>query len=218
MQFEFILIFLFIWSLSLWLGSIGLEATGMERTKARFQSLSALTGSGFTTREAESVVNHPHRRFIVSWLMFIGNAGLILFIVALILYVQSNLSSMALVRISIMIGIFVAFILFIWLGVMDKLSTRMVGWFHRKGYLKSDLPTGEILHHLGDYVVSRLLVDEKAKASGYTLKDTGIGGRDITILAIERGNTVLPLPDPETKLLSGDYILCYGKMAEMNSL
>jgi len=97
-------VFFLIWSLSLWLGSIALEATGMERAKSRFQALSALTGSGFTTREAESVVNHPHRRFIISWLMFIGNAGIIIFIVALIIYVQSNLSSMSMGRIGIIIN------------------------------------------------------------------------------------------------------------------
>jgi len=45
MQLELMLVFLAIWTLSLWLGSIALESTGMERTKARFQALSALTGS-----------------------------------------------------------------------------------------------------------------------------------------------------------------------------
>jgi Trk-type K+ transport system membrane component len=67
-----ILIFAVVWLLIYWLGSIALEATGLERSKARFQTLSALTGTGFTTRQAESVVNHPKRRRIVAWLILIG--------------------------------------------------------------------------------------------------------------------------------------------------
>ena len=47
MQFELILVFF-----TVWLGSAALEASGMDRKKARFQALSALTGTGFTTGEA----------------------------------------------------------------------------------------------------------------------------------------------------------------------
>jgi len=39
--------------------------TGMEKKKARFQALSAFAGTGFTTKEAESVVNYPARRKII---------------------------------------------------------------------------------------------------------------------------------------------------------
>ena len=58
MQVELAFIYLAIWLLMLWLGGISLQATGMERSKAHFQALSALSGTGFTTRDAESVVNH----------------------------------------------------------------------------------------------------------------------------------------------------------------
>ena len=47
------LVFLVIWLLVLWFGSIVLQRTGMEHGSARFQALSAITGSGFTTSEAE---------------------------------------------------------------------------------------------------------------------------------------------------------------------
>ena len=52
---------------------VALVATGLSRSAARFQPRSAFTGAGFTTSEAESVVNHPARRRIV---MLLGNAGL----------------------------------------------------------------------------------------------------------------------------------------------
>ena len=35
------------------------EITGLSREAVTFQARSALTGTGFTTRQAESVVDHP---------------------------------------------------------------------------------------------------------------------------------------------------------------
>lgn len=218
MHFALMLGFLAIWLLSLWLGSVTLEATGMERQTAQFQALSALTGSGFTTREAESVVNHPTRRRIVSWLMFIGNAGLILFIIAVMLYLKAALTSTSIIQIGVMLGVVIFTILFVWLGAAARLSTRMVSWFNRGGYLKPDLPGAEILHHAGGYVISRLAVGTKAPAHGCTLKDAGFWDKGLTVLAIERGDSSIPLPDAEVPILPGDYLLCYSTTAAMNSV
>jgi len=61
--------------------SIALMMTGLDKNKARFQALSSFTGTGFTTKESESIVNHPQRRKIVRWLMIMGNAGIVTVIV-----------------------------------------------------------------------------------------------------------------------------------------
>jgi len=53
-------------------GAIALMTTGMDSSKSSFQALSAFSGTGFTTREAELIVSHPRRRRIVSWLMVLG--------------------------------------------------------------------------------------------------------------------------------------------------
>jgi len=66
MQIVVILIAAVVWLLTFWLGSTALGATGMQRIKARFQALSSITGTGFTTRESESIVNHPKRRQITT--------------------------------------------------------------------------------------------------------------------------------------------------------
>lgn len=57
--------------------SVALRHTGLEEATARFQALSAISGTGFTTKEAESVVNYPVRRRIVTMLMVIGNLGVV---------------------------------------------------------------------------------------------------------------------------------------------
>ena len=67
------------------IATVALTLTGMDEEKARFQALSAFTGTGFTTTEAEIVVKHPVRRKIVMTLMVLGNAGLASVIASLIL-------------------------------------------------------------------------------------------------------------------------------------
>ena len=94
----------------------------LERAKARFQALSALSGTGFTTREAESVVNHPRRRRIATWLIFIGNAGIVAFIILMILYVRAGLSAPSLPGIGIVLGIILVFVVLIKLKVVDRFT------------------------------------------------------------------------------------------------
>ncbi len=64
--------------------SVALRLTGLSDDIARFQALSAFTGTGFTTLEAEAIVNYPVRRRIVSSLMIVGNLGLVTVLATLV--------------------------------------------------------------------------------------------------------------------------------------
>ncbi|WP_306259129.1 hypothetical protein [Pararhizobium sp. IMCC21322] len=57
--------------------TVAMRLTGLPEPVARFQCISALTGTGFTTSEAEMIVNYPIRRRIVITLMVLGNFGLV---------------------------------------------------------------------------------------------------------------------------------------------
>lgn len=61
------------------ISAVAMRLTGMTEAQARFQALSALTGTGFTTTEAEMIVNYPIRRKIIANLMVVGNLGLVSF-------------------------------------------------------------------------------------------------------------------------------------------
>src|SRR5215212_9226871 len=67
------------------IGTTALVHTGLSREVARFQARSAFFGVGFTTSEAESVVNHPVRRRIVLWLVLLGNAGIVTVLASVVL-------------------------------------------------------------------------------------------------------------------------------------
>lgn len=55
--------------------AVALTYTGLSQQAASLQARSAFTGVGYTTSEAESLVNHPVRRQVVMLLMLLGNAG-----------------------------------------------------------------------------------------------------------------------------------------------
>jgi hypothetical protein len=80
----FIFVLLSLSVLVIRVASVALRLTGLSDDVARFQALFAFTGTGFTTREAEAIVNYPVRRRIVSSLMIVGNLGLVTVLATLV--------------------------------------------------------------------------------------------------------------------------------------
>ncbi|MDD5128962.1 MAG: hypothetical protein PHO40_04860 [Candidatus Omnitrophica bacterium] len=59
------------------IGAIAFQLTGLPWPLATFQALSCFTGTGFTTRESELVTSLPQRRRIASVLIILGHAGFV---------------------------------------------------------------------------------------------------------------------------------------------
>ena len=72
------------------LGANALTLTGMSQSVARFQACSAFFGVGFTTREAEMVVDHPVRRRIILHLIIAGNIGITSALATLVVTVMND--------------------------------------------------------------------------------------------------------------------------------
>jgi hypothetical protein len=219
MRPELMLIVLTVWMFILWFGSIALEATGMERRKARFQALSALTGTGFTTREADDVVNHPSRRLIAGWLMFLGSVGIILFLLIilaiLVIGIKPGTQLSPALIVALAIPPFVLIVLY-WIGVLDKAGTKIVNWMKRSAYFTPELSTREMVHQAGDYSVAHLTIGRKAPEVGRKISNTSLAKHKITILAIERGDKTLPFPEAKETVQAGDHLLCYGETAKIS--
>lgn len=67
------------------LATIALTMRGLSSQSASFQTRSAFTGTGFTTRESEHIAKHTVRRRIIMLLMILRSAGLVTVIIAVIL-------------------------------------------------------------------------------------------------------------------------------------
>jgi amino acid transporter len=218
MQPELMLVVLTIWLFILWFGSIALEATGMERKRARFQALSALTGTGFTTREAEDIVNHPRRRLIATWLIFLGSVGIILFLLILVVLLVGLKPARPMSPVFIILSALppIALMVLFWLGVLDKLGTKIANGMKRSAYFTPELSSKEIVHQAGDYSVARLTIGRKAPEAGSKISNTSLAKHKITILAIERGDKTLPFPEAKETVRAGDHLLCYGETAKIS--
>ncbi len=138
--------------------TIVLTTTGLSRDVARFQARSAFTGVGFTTTEAESVVNHPVRRRVIMWLVLVGNAGIVTTVTSLLLSFNDATGGQTLLRTAVIVlGLFG-----LWLlagsRVVDRAVHRATEWALRR-YTKLELRDyDQLLHVTEDYAVIELEV------------------------------------------------------------
>ncbi len=68
------------------------------------------------------------------------------------------------------------------------------------------------------YGVAELLVREDGSFVGSSIADSDIHDRDITVLTVQRGTTVIPNPRPSFVLKANDRLLCFGSLEEMRSM
>ncbi|MED3691026.1 hypothetical protein P4534_19855 [Peribacillus butanolivorans] len=65
MNVVFMMLYFLIIALVIEIAVTLLKLTGLKNTVARFQVISMIIGTGFTTDESKSIIDHPFRRKIV---------------------------------------------------------------------------------------------------------------------------------------------------------
>ncbi|GAB3580988.1 RimK family alpha-L-glutamate ligase [Calidifontibacter terrae] len=68
------------------------------------------------------------------------------------------------------------------------------------------------------YGVAELAVHTGSDLVGVSLRDSGLPERDITVLTLHRGASVIPSPRPSRVLEANDRLLCFGRLEEMRSM
>ncbi|GEK86128.1 RimK family alpha-L-glutamate ligase [Microbacterium aerolatum] len=68
------------------------------------------------------------------------------------------------------------------------------------------------------YGVAELSVHSAVELVGKTLGESGLWERDITVLTLHRGVSVIPNPRKHVVLEADDRLLCFGKLDEMRSM
>jgi ribosomal protein S6--L-glutamate ligase len=68
------------------------------------------------------------------------------------------------------------------------------------------------------YGVAELVVHSGADILGKTIRDSGLRARDIVVLTLRRGTTVIPNPRGDRVLQDNDSLLCFGRLDEMRDL
>ena len=68
------------------------------------------------------------------------------------------------------------------------------------------------------YGVAELMVHPGAEMVGKKLSQSGFDSRDIQVLTLNRGTTVIPNPRNKEIIEAGDRLLCFGKLEEMRGM
>jgi hypothetical protein len=197
------------------IGGLALEMTGMEPSRARFQALSAFTGTGFTTQEAELVVTHPARRQIVIVLMILGNAGIVTVIST---FVVSLLQRDA-YRFTLNIILILAAVVLVWRLALSTRVAEMLKTRVQKRLLKNPrfqpLAFEYVLQQAKGYGIIRVAVEESSHLAGKTLSELGTTSKGVLVLSIEREGEVIPVPKARDKIQIGDALLCFGMLSQI---
>jgi hypothetical protein len=214
----FLILFVLIWLL-IEILSIVLKLTGLELSKARFQVISILTHTGFTTRESELIAQHPTRRKIARALMIVSYVAQLTLITLLfnvltqatrnILSTAIALSAMALFVILVTQSKFLA-------DRFDRMTEKLL----KKRMKKAN--TGErieqILNLSPEFSVYELIVDIDSPICTKTLRELKLKEQFIQILKIDRGDEMIDFPNADTRLMAGDRMIVYGKIDALTKM
>lgn len=177
---------------------VALRLTGMPQPVARFQAISALTGTGFTTSEAEGTMHHPVRRRILTMLMFTGHLGLVSITSTVILTMTASESTVgAFVQILFMLAAILAICALAVSKTLDRVMCDWIGrllmrlgWINTLPYeILFETPDG---HQLGEHTVT---MQTQLSPDLHAVSHNGeMLGHDDTLL-----------------LKKGDHLVLYGK-------
>jgi hypothetical protein len=202
------------------IASIALMHTGLSTESAKFQARSAYTGTGMSTKETESIMNHPVRRKIVYNLMLIGNAGIVTVMSSLILtfILPDTIASKLYGLLIIVVGMIV-----LWLVAkskwVDRVLSRMINAMLKR-YTNIEIHDfAAVLHLKDDYTIIEAKVDLDGWMGNRTLAQLHLREEGITMLGVEReGMGYFGSPAGEFKILPGDVVTLYGKSDGIKSI
>ncbi|SHH93717.1 TrkA C-terminal domain-containing protein [Clostridium grantii] len=203
----FLIIFLLIEVLA-----IIFKITGLEISKARFQIISILTHTGFTTRESELIVQHPIRRKIASILMvvsYVGQATLI----SLIISVFTNRNNTIVLIIIVLCLFIVAIFVLRNRHTVNAFENLLEKYIKKQMKSKTKNKTiDEVLNLNNEFGVAEITIDETFLICGKTLSESKLKDKYIQVLTIDRGSHIIHFPRASFKFQEADKVTVYGKI------
>jgi hypothetical protein len=189
-----------------------LIATGVPPEIAAFQARSAFSGAGFTTTEAENVVNHPARRRIISATMFAGSLGTPTLVVTVLLgFLAPGPGSTVERALALLSGAF--------LVVISVFNKAVRGWLvgvgnrYTERRLRPALGGGaEEILSLGDgFVIDVIGLDADPDPTARSLRSLAHSLPGITVLGIRSKGMYRGEPPVDHELHVGDELIVHGR-------
>lgn len=202
------------------LATIALTITGMSRQSARFQARSALTGSGFTTTESESITSHPVRRQIIMMLMLVGSAQIVSVLGGVVIgFARAEGGDDILAQVTLL-GVGIG-------GLLLLASNRHVDRFLQRVFTRllrryTDLDVRDyasLLRIHGNYSVSELEVRAGDWLAAHRLDELALSDEGVLVLGIQRRDGSYDgAPRGTTQVQAGDTLIIYGPGERLEDL
>ena len=199
--------------------AIVMKLTGLELSKARFQIISILTHTGFTSRESELIVQHPTRRKIASILMVVSYVAQITLIT--LLFDVLNNATKSLLSISIVLSVVLVLILIStqvesFSRGFDRFAERLLKNKIKK--INTNNRIDQLLNLSPEFSIYELIVDTDSFICRKTLRELHLKEHFIQVLKIDRGSEVIDFPLADMQILAGDRMIVYGKIEALTNL
>lgn len=201
-------------------GSTALMMTGLSWDSASFQAYSAFFGVGFTTREAELVVNHPFRRRIIRDLILAGNVGLTSALATIIVtFLQKNDSSATLTTIGLVAITVITILLLGKIEIIQRVLDRSIRMGLEKLGKIHVMDYELVLRAQSGFCVSELDISEDHFLSGKELGESRPADHGIIVLGITKtDHNFIGAPDRHHIIEAGDSLLIYGHEKNLKKL
>jgi len=199
--------------------AIVFRITGLDAQKARFQVISILTHTGFTTRESELIAQHPLRRKLASALMLVSYLAQVSLISLLLNMITQNITQLLYVGLGLIL--FVALLLFVTRNKfmarkIDNLIERIIA--RRIMNQTKKRSVDQVLKISPDFAVYEILVDDESVLAGTTLEKANLSQMFIHGLKIDRGGSAIDFPSADFLMKVGDVLIVYGKIKSIKAL
>ncbi len=200
--------------------TIALMLTGLSHESARFQARSAFTGVGFTTTEAESIVNHPVRRRIVMMLMLLGNIGIATVIATLMVTIMDAKRSENWLLGSLVL---IAGLSVLWMVSnsrwIEKQMNRAISWSLKRFTHLDVRDYVSLLELANGFTVFELQVEPNDWIAEKTLVELGLAREGILVLGIRHQNgDYFGAPSGNSRISENDAVVIYGPIHRINEL
>ena len=200
------------------LGSLALVMTGLSPDVASFQALSAFSGAGFTTEEAEKTTATPARRNIIKALIRLGSVGIVTAIFSLVVSFTGRSAggeTAAIVLLVSVVGI-VALARSRW---FNRVVTPVLEWLLARFTGLDPREYTRLLHMHDEYRVAELTVSASDWLAHTTLGELDLPAEGIVVLGILREDgTYEGAPGPAARIEPGDKLIAYGKGDRLREL
>lgn len=194
-----------------WIAAVAMRLTGLLENVARFQSVSTLTGAGFTASESEMIVHYPVRRRIGVILMVLGNLGLVSTASTLIVsFAGGEQTAEAILTQVLMFASAIAVILVVMLNkTHDRAMCAVVGFLLERTTSLGARRFHRLLQlHDGHSVAEHEYHGDEAITVGDLLPKLGT----LQLLGIRGDGPYRNGPfDAQDRVGSGSLLICYGR-------